>query len=192
VTFATVALLVAGCVSLPGLPGSDKVPPRRYLLQPAVDQCTAGDRAISLSIVKVGAGLNTDRVARRDARTGAFTFLKDVRWVDRTAAMLEQRLAEDLECRGFVVVTSHHSRLDHDQLVCEARAMNLVADAGRDRAEVSLSCLLFRDAASELAIQAAGSSDLSSWSADAAANAMSSAYRRAFEEMLAGLPGASP
>ena len=77
-TTTLLAVTLVGCMTLPG---SDTPPPRRYMLQGEGGSCSEGLGIISLSVVRVGAGLNSDRVARRDAETGAFSVLKDVRWV---------------------------------------------------------------------------------------------------------------
>jgi ABC-type uncharacterized transport system auxiliary subunit len=182
-------LLLSACISLPG---SEDVPPVRYMLQPAGSDCAHGQTPLGLSVVKVGSGLNTDRIARRDASTGKFTYLKEVRWVDRTGSMMEQRLAEDLECRGYTVITSHRSRLSHAELVCEVRAMNLVRDSSGDSAEVALSCFYFDPGTkSEIALQASGSGALQSWSAPQAAAAASAGYRQTFDKLVSQLPGAT-
>ena len=53
ILFASLALV--GCVDLPG---SDSGPVLRYDLQPAATDCSDGDTPLSLSVVKVGAGIN--------------------------------------------------------------------------------------------------------------------------------------
>jgi len=181
------ALLLGGCVSLPG---SDNMPPQRYMLQGPDSSCEAGARPLAVSVVKVGAGLATERIAQRDARTGEYTYLRGVRWVDQAGAMLEQRLAADLECRGYTVLTSHRQTLSQDQLVCEVRSLNLVDHRGDEHsAEVSLSCLYIKAAAREdIAIQARGQSTLQSWSADHATAAVGDAYGQALAALVAALP----
>jgi ABC-type uncharacterized transport system auxiliary subunit len=140
-------------------------------------------------VIKVNAGLGTDRIARRDDLTGEITYLKQVRWTDTLGLMLEQRLAADLECRGYTVITSHHRRLSSDQLVCEVRALNLVTGAGGDSAEVGLSCVYFTaETGKELALKSHHQSQLRSWRADDAVAAASDAYRQVFAELLTELP----
>ncbi len=186
-------LLLPACVTLPG---SEAGTTSRYLLKGPVGECETGATPLALSIVRVNAGLDTSRIARRDAHSGEYSYLKNVRWVEEVAAMMEQRLATDLECRGYTVLTSHHSKLSYDRLVCEVRALNLVEgdgdrveDRGGDRAEVGLSCVYFRAGAKkDIAIRSHHSSDLRSWSANDAVAAASDAYQRVFSELADALP----
>jgi ABC-type uncharacterized transport system auxiliary subunit len=181
--------LLPGCVELPG---ADSGTTTRYTLQgtsSGLESCDPPTATLKLSVVKVNAGLETDRIARRDARTGEITYLKQVRWIDTVSAMMEQRLAADLECRGYTVITSHHRRLSYDQLVCEVRALNLVAGAGGDQAEVGLSCIYFKAGTpEELALRSRHQSRLHSWRADDAVAAASDAYQQVFAELLTKLP----
>ena len=179
-------LALSACVSLPG---SETNPPSRYMLNGSGDDCESGERPLSLSVVKVGVGLDTDRIARRDARSGQYTYLKDVRWIDDVDVMVEQRLAADLECRGYAVLTGHHHKLSHDQMVCEVRALNLVEDNGTDTAEVGLSCLYFKAGGrEELALRAQHSRRLDNWSAADAVAATSDAYRQVLADLVEKLP----
>ena len=182
-------LLLSGCVELPG---ADTGTTTRYALQSAnsgAGSCEPATATLNLSVVKVNAGLETDRIARRDDHTGEITYLKQVRWIDTVGVMTGQRLAADLECRGYTVITSHHRRLSYDRLICEVRALNLVAGAGGDRAEVGLSCVYFKaETGEELALKAHHQSQLRSWRADDAVAATSDAYQQVFAELLAKLP----
>ena len=179
-------MLLSACVELPG---ADSGTTTRYMLQSANNgsgSCTSPTASLHLSVVKVGAGLDSDRIARRDAGTGEITYLKNVRWVDSVGVMLEQRLAADLECRGYTVITSHHRRLSQDQLICEVRALNLVADAGGNQAEVGLSCIFIKAGVSgELTLKSHHQSPLRSWRANDAATAASNAYQQVFADILA-------
>jgi ABC-type uncharacterized transport system auxiliary subunit len=151
--------------------------------------CAPATATLKLSVVKVNAGLETDRIARRDANTGEITYLKQVRWIDTAGLMMEQRLAADLECSGYTVVTSHHRRHSYDQLVCEVRALNLVAGAGGDKADVGLSCVYHKAGSRvELALKSRHQSPLRSWRADDAVAAASDAYRQVFAELLTKFP----
>ena len=179
-------LLLPACMTLPG---SDTSAPSRYMLQGPGGACDPGEKPLALSVVKVSAGLNTDRIARREERSGEYTYLKGVRWVDQAGAMLEQRLAADLECRGYTVLTSHHHKLSHDQMICEVRALNLVDGAGSNEAEVGLSCVYFRAGdTDEVTLRAYHRSRLRSWSADNAVAATSDAYQQVLSDILDALP----
>ena len=179
-------LLLPACMTLPG---SEAGTTSRYLLKGPAGECETGAAPLALSIVRVNAGLDTSRIARRDAHSGEYSYLKNVRWVEEVAAMMEQRLATDLECRGYIVLTSHHSKLSYDRLVCEVRSLNLVEGRGGDRAEVGLSCVYFRAGAKQdIAIRSHHSSDLRSWSANDAVAATSDAYQRVFSELADALP----
>jgi ABC-type uncharacterized transport system auxiliary subunit len=183
--------ILLSCLLLPAcmtLPGSDVGTTSRYMLKSPVNDCTAGERPLALSVTSVSAGLDTNRIARRDDRSGEFSYLKNVRWVAELAPMMEQRLAGDLECRGFTVLTSHHGKLSYERLVCEVRALNLIEDGGGDQAEVGLSCLYFRPGTkSEVAVRSYHSAGLRSWSADDAVAAMSDAYRQVFKDLSQAL-----
>jgi ABC-type uncharacterized transport system auxiliary subunit len=172
---------LAGCLSLPGS-GNDPIV--RYGLQTSDLSCNTGRGTLGLSIAKLGSGLDTDRVARRNANSGEITYLQSVRWVDRVGVMLEQRMAADLECLGHTVITSHHSKLNHDNLVCEVRAFNLLVDGSNDMAEVGLSCVLFVAAGDgDINIQSRHSSPMHSWSASSATAAIGSSYEKVLQEL---------
>lgn len=181
-------LLISGCVSLPG---SESQPSSRYDLSgtdTSAEPCKNNQQVLSLGIVRVGAGLDKNRIARRDADSGEITYLKGVRWAESSADLLEQRMANDLECTGYTVITSHRRNLDHQQLSCEVRRFNLVAAQGSNHAEVSLSCLVSGpDQKEELAVSGSGQHRLSDWSADAAVSAINAAYLIAFEKISAAL-----
>ncbi len=184
---ALVSLL--GCVSLPG---SDTTPSARYTLNSTTDNCGGPGTPLGLSVAKLGVGLDTDRIARRDSGTGEMTYLGNVRWVEPAGRMLEQRLANDLECKGYTIITSHHNTLSHDQLVCEVRAFNLIADAGNDGAEVGLSCVLFvASGDGDKNIRTLHKTTLSSWRASSATAAMSASYQRVLQDITTGLKSAS-
>ena len=178
-------VLLSACVSLPG---EDADPATRYMLQGPGQQCSAAGKPLALSIIKVSSGLDTDRVARRNASSGEMTYLQGVRWVERVGGMMEQRLAMDLECAGYAVITSHHSHLDNDKLVCEVRALNLVQAGGADTADVSLSCVQFRaHGKTQNTILVSRSSPLRSWSANNAMTAMSRSYATVFKDLSSRL-----
>ncbi len=178
---APASVLVA-CMSLPG---SDTPAASRYLLTSTDSGCNAGGKPLSLSVLRVNAGLDTDRIARLDADSGQLSYLKDVRWADQLGLMMEQQLAADLECRGFSVMSGHRHRLGQPRLLCEVRAFNLLED-DRDLAEVALSCMYSRDG-EDRSIIARHRAPLQRWSADAAVAALSEAYRAALDELVDGM-----
>ena len=179
-------LLLTACMTLPG---SDAGSTSRYMLKGPTDECQAGKTPLALNVLSVNAGLDTNRIARRNDRSGEYTYLKGVRWVEEVAPMMEQRLATDLECRGYTVLTSHHGKLSYDRLVCEVRALNLLEGGGGDWAEVGLSCVYFRAGSKEdITIRSQHSSKLRSWSAADAVAATSDAYRLVLADLAAELP----
>ncbi|MEP5763646.1 MAG: ABC-type transport auxiliary lipoprotein family protein [Halieaceae bacterium] len=182
--FLAVSLLAA-CMSLPG---SNSTPAARYMLSGKDANCSDGERPLSLTVTTVGAGLDSDRIARRNADTGEFYYLKGVSWIEATDSMVEQRLAADLECSGYTVITSHHRMLRQDQLVCEVRALNLLQSKGQNEAEVALSCVLFAVGSESLSLRVQQSAKLERWSTGAAVAALSRAYQQAFAELAARLP----
>lgn len=174
-------LLLSSCMSLPG---SESPLARQYLLQAEDASCTASSKILHLSVVKVAAGLDTDRIARMNRDTGEMDYLQGVRWVEEVGSMLEQRLAADLECRGFAVQTGHRTRLEHAQLQCEVRALNLVSTGSQDEAEVGLSCLYYRPGIEDSALIATAAVPLQRWSVKQAMTALSAAYDRASGELM--------
>jgi ABC-type uncharacterized transport system auxiliary subunit len=179
------SLLLSACVTLPG---EDAQPADRYMLNGPQQDCVGGGTPLILSIIKVSSGLNSDRIARRDVASGEFTYLQGVRWVDHSGNMLEQRLAKDLECKGYAVITSHHAQANNAQLVCEVRALNLMQAAGSDSAEVALSCVEFNSAGQEQnAILSSHSTPLRSWGIHDAMTAMAQSYARVLEDVGAQL-----
>lgn len=174
--------LLAACMTLPG---SDTPATSRYLLTNAQAGCETGGTPISLSVLRVNAGLDNDRIARLDARSGQLSYLKDVRWADQLGRLLEQQLATDLECRGFAVMSGHRHSLGQPRLLCEVRAFNLVQD-NRDQADVALSCVLQEDG-SDRSIITRHREPLARWSADAAVAALSEAYGRALDDLVAAM-----
>ena len=178
-------LFLSACVSLPG---EDEEPAARYMLNGPDQDCSSEGKPLILSIIKVSSGLDSERIATRDASTGQFTYLQGVRWVDRSGIMLEQRLAKDLECKGFSVITSHHAQLNNNQLVCEVRALNLVQSSDGNRAEVALSCIKFHSHGKKQdAIMASHSTPLRSWGINEAMDAMAESYARVLEELTSKL-----
>ncbi len=178
---APTALLVA-CMTLPG---SDTPASSRYLLTTAQADCMEGGMPISLSVLGVNAGLDNDRIARLNPRSGQLSYLKDVRWADQLGGLLEQRLAGDLECRGFAVMSGHRHSLGQPRLLCEVRAFNLL-ESDPELAEVALSCV-FQQADSDRSIISRHREPLARWSADAAVAALSQAYGRALDDLVAGM-----
>ena len=179
------APLLTSCMSLPG---SETEPSLHFDLPSPSANCSAGGTPLALTVAEVSPGLDSDRIARRAAATGEFTYLQDVRWVGRSAVVVEKALARDLECRGYTVLSGPQRRGSHDQLVCELRAFNLIDSGGRNAAEVGLSCLVFRQGAEDIAVVARGRSNVGTWSATSAVNALSDAYRQAVEKLLEPLP----
>lgn len=177
--------LLSACMTLPG---SGATPAGRYMLQGNDASCSGGDRPLSLTVTTVGAGLDSDRIARRNADSGEFSYLKGERWIEPTDSLVEQRLAADLECNGYTVITSHHRMLKQDQLVCEVRALNLLQSGGQNQAEVALSCVLFAVGSEPLSLRVEQSAKLERWSTGAAITALSKAYQQAFSELEAKLP----
>jgi ABC-type uncharacterized transport system auxiliary subunit len=181
----TLCVLLSACVTLPG---EGIEPAERYMLNAPQQQCVSDGRPLILSVIKVSSGLDSDRIARRDAGTGKFTYLQGVRWVDHSGNMLEQRLAKDLECKGYAVITSHHAQANNTQLVCEVRALNLVHSAGGDSAEVALSCVKFYTAGKQQnSILSSHTSTLRSWAIHDAMAAMAESYARVLEDVDAQL-----
>jgi ABC-type uncharacterized transport system auxiliary subunit len=178
-------MFLVSCVSLPG---ENATAAAQYMLKgPAMD-CRDDGQPLALRVIKVSAGLDSDRIARRDQGSGQFTYLRGVRWVDSAGAMLEQRLAGDLECKGFSVITSHHTQLNNDQLVCEVRALNLTASGGTDSADVALSCVLFKSGKRQQeTILTSHSSTLRSWAIDDAMDAMANSYAKVLEDLSSRL-----
>ena len=175
--------LLSACMTLPG---SDSPTVSRYLISGPDRSCESGGEPLSLSVVNVNAGLDNDRIARRDANSGEITYLKDVRWADQLGPLLEQQMAKDLECAGFAVLSGHHHRLGQKQMICEARAFNLVQN-GRDAAEVYLSCLFYRGKDDQVSLVIKQTADLDRWNADAAVAALSAAYASAMDELISGI-----
>lgn len=178
-------LFLSACVSIPG---ENIDPAARYMLKGPDENCTGSGPTLVLTVIKVSSGLDTDRVARRDAASGQFTYLQGVRWVDRSAGMLEQRLARDLECRGYSIITSHHAQLHNTRLVCEVRALNLVQTGGGDSAEVGLSCVKFLSGGKQQeTILASHTTPLRSWSTSNAMAAMAESYASVLDGLVSGL-----
>jgi ABC-type uncharacterized transport system auxiliary subunit len=178
------AALSGGCLTLPG---SDTPTPNRYALQGPAQACVAGERAIAVSVVQVAAGLDTDRIARVRESTGEFNYLRDLRWVDSAGAMMEQRLAADLECRGFVVQTGHRTRAGQSELLCELRALQLQDTGESNQAVVALSCMYRGDKGAERALVESAREPLARWNATAAVQALGVAYAAVFENLFAAL-----
>ena len=175
--------LLSACMTLPG---SDAPVFDRYTLKGPEESCAGGGEPLVLAVARVNVGLDSDRIARIDSDTGEISYLKDVRWADQADIMVEQRLARDLECEGFTVLSSHHHKLGQDQLICELRALNLVRSGSVNEAEVGLSCLLYRDG-EELPVVTNQRVRLDRWSATSAVSAMSAAYQAALSELLDAL-----
>ncbi len=180
---AALVLTLGGCVTLPG---SDTPATTRYQLQDAAGDCLAAKASLSLSVVRANAGLETERIARRDAGSGEITYLAGVRWADQLPSLLEQQLARDLECSGFAVMTGHHKTLGQSRLVCEVRAFNLVEN-GSDRAEAWLSCMYYPAEGEPRALVSRHSAALASWSADSAVAALSTAYGDTLGDIRRGI-----
>lgn len=178
----TPMLLLAACMTLPG---SDTPPTSRYLLTNAPGDCTVGGEALSLSVLRVNAGLDNDRIAVLDASSGELSFLKDVRWADELGMLLEQQLAGDLECHGYAVMSGHRHSLGQARLMCEARAFNLIRN-GSNQAEVALSCVLNRDD-DDRTIITRHTAPVARWSADDAVAALSKAYSEVLDDIVAGM-----
>jgi ABC-type uncharacterized transport system auxiliary subunit len=168
------------------LPGSDTPPTTRYLLHDATGDCRSAASPLSLSVVRANAGLETERIARRDRATGEVTYLAGVRWADQLPSLLEQQMARDLECSGFAVMTGHHKTLAQSRLVCEVRAFNLVEDGG-NRAEAWLSCMHYPANREPRALVSRHTAPLGRWSADSAVAALSEAYRAVLEDTVRGM-----
>ncbi|MEM0952812.1 MAG: ABC-type transport auxiliary lipoprotein family protein [Pseudomonadota bacterium] len=168
------------------LPGSDAPASKRYLLMSAEQRCQSSNTSLSLSIASMNAGLVTDRIALVDGDTGELQYLRGARWAVQANELLEQRLAEDLECAGFTVQSGHYQSLGQRRLVCEARALHL-----RDKsiAEVALSCIDTREGSTH-SVVSRHTAPVRPWSADAAVAALSQAYAATLEDVLALL--ASP
>lgn len=176
------AAFLGGCLSLPG---SDGNAPGRFALQGPSRTCVAGSRTIAVSIGQVAAGLNTDRIAQVQESTGAFSYLRGVRWVDSAGAMMEQRLASDLECRGFVVHTGHRTGVGQRELFCELRALELRETSVGNQAVVTLSCTYQADNGARQALVESAAKPLSRWSATVAVQTLGSAYADVFNKLYA-------
>jgi len=176
--------LLGGCLALPGSEGNT---PSRFALQGPDQSCVAGSRALAVSIGQVAAGLNNDRIARIHEATGEFSYLRDVRWVDSAGPMMEQRLASDMECRGFVVHTGHRTRAGQSELLCELRALELQETSDGNQAVVTLSCTFLGDNGAGQALVESAAEPLSRWSATAAVQALGAAYAAVFENLYAAI-----
>ncbi len=176
---------VGGCLSLPE--GSESVP-KLYSVLAAQSSCRPDSPGtLNIGVTRVGAGLNSDRIASISARSGEIVYLKDMRWAMNTQAVLEQRLAADLESAGFSVITSHHKLAHTPELSCEIRQFNLVENGGYS-AQVALSCVLYEPAQKDYrALQATASTSLSQLSGDAVVQAMSASYSEAFNQLCRAL-----
>lgn len=175
----------SGCVSLPE--GSGTVA-KHYSVLPADSSCKTGSPdTINIGISRVGAGLDSDRVASISASSGELVYIKDMRWATATQALLEQRIAADLESAGFSVTTSHHKLASTPELSCETRQFNLVENGGYS-AQVALSCVLYDPTQGDYqAVQVAASTPLPHLSGDTVAQAMSASYSQAFEQLCKAL-----
>ena len=180
------SIALSACVTLPG---SDSPSTARYLLRDAGGDCQPPTTALSLSVVQASAGLETERIARRNTETGEVTYLAGVRWADQLPSLLEQQMARDLECRGHAVMTGHHRTLGQSRLICEVRAFNLVKDGG-NQAEAWLSCMYYPAGAEPRALVSRHSAALSNWSADSAVAALSTAYGSVIEDIEQGIADA--
>jgi ABC-type uncharacterized transport system auxiliary subunit len=179
------ATLLTGCMTLPG---SDTPIASRFNLQGPQERCDAGGEALVLTVPTVNVGLGSDRIARRDIATGELSFLKDVRWAAEVDRLMEQRLARDLECNGFTVLSSHHHGLGQAQLVCEVRALNLVRDGDRNAAEVGLSCLYYpAGGGAERPFVSLQRESIDRWTAASAVAGISRAYQAVLGELLTEL-----
>jgi ABC-type uncharacterized transport system auxiliary subunit len=179
-----VTILMGGCLALPGSEGNT---PSRFALQGPDQSCVAGNRALAVSIGQVAAGLNNDRIARIHEATGEFSYLRDVRWVDSAGSMMEQRLASDMECRGFVVQTGHRTRAGQSELLCELRALELQETRDGNQAVVTLSCTFWGNGGAGQALVESAAEPLSRWSATAAVQALGTAYAAVFENLYAAI-----
>jgi ABC-type uncharacterized transport system auxiliary subunit len=175
---------MGGCLALPGSEGNT---PSRFALQGPAQSCVAGSRVLAVSIGQVAAGLNNDRIARIQQATGEFSYLRDVRWVDSAGPMMEQRLASDIECRGFVVHTGHRTRAGQSELLCELRALELQETSDGNQAVVTLSCTFLGDNGAGQALVESAAEPLSRWSATAAVKALGTAYAAVFENLYAAI-----
>jgi ABC-type uncharacterized transport system auxiliary subunit len=175
-------ILLGGCVDLPG---SDPTEVNRFALLGPQGSCSHGKHALALSIVSVGSGLENDRVAQLNEQTGELTYLKGLRWAQSLGSMLEQRMAADLECAGFIVQTGHHSRLGRSQLLCEVRALNLVTAVSVNKADVAISCL-YQESNSlpERALIESARVPLEHWSKKEAMRGLSQAYQQTFQSLV--------
>lgn len=185
---ATLALgttITAGCVSLPG---EDATASKRFRLK-AGDSgaCQRAEQPLKLSVIQVAAGLDNDRVARLNANTGEITYLKDLRWVTSVSSLVEQGLAEVLECAGYAVQTGHRSKLGSDRLECEVRALNLTQNDATDRASVGLSCLYTVQGSQDSVFTIESSSPLQRWNVNEAMAAFGLAFSEASKELVQAL-----
>ena len=179
-----ITALLGGCLTLPGSEGN---PPSRFALQGPTQACVAGSRALSVSIGRTASGLNTDRIARLKEATGEFNYLRGVRWVESAGAMMEQRLASDLECRGFVVHTGHRTGASQSELLCELRALQAQDTSQGNQALVTLSCTYRADNGAVQALVESAEKPLPQWSATAVVQALGAAYREVFEDLYTAL-----
>ncbi len=178
--------LLPACINLPG--SEDPAPVRYGLPGPSTD-CTRGNDLLGLSVTQVASGLASDRIALVETASGEVTYLRNLRWVDTAGAMLEQRLATDLECRGRVVQVGHRPRAEQDHLVCEVRALNLVRDASGEHATVALSCFYRGANGGEHSLLPSAEVPVASWNGDAAVRALGRAYLAVFDALVEELPG---
>lgn len=167
-------LLLTGCVTLPG---AERVAERQFQLPWSEGDCEPGSRQLALSLIAAAPGLGTSHLWRRDASSGELQKLANVRWAAPQADMIRQRLAKDLECRGFAVSSNHQRSAGQQRLNCELRDMVVQRGAGGDHALLSLSCqLLGKDRQSSF--RASASNPLNDWNAIAAVRAMGQSYEQ--------------
>lgn len=131
--------------------------------------------------------MNTDRIPLVRQSTGEVSYLRDIRWVEGAGAMMEQRLASDLECRGLVVLTGHRTHAGQSELLCELRALELQESSTGNQAVVTLSCTYQAGEGTAKALVESARQPLTGWSATAAVQALAAAYSAVFEKLYAAI-----
>ncbi len=185
-TSAALLAISTSLVACMNLPGSDAPASKRYLLKAAMTQCETGDTKLSMSVAGMNAGLDSNRIALHNAASDELSYLRGARWAAQADVLLEQRMADDLECAGYSVQTGHHQSLGQRRLVCEVRAFSLVRSIEGDRAEVALSCVDSEGRNNRSSV-ARSSVALDSWSSDAAVAALGQAYAVVLSRVLEAL-----
>ncbi|MCR8921302.1 ABC-type transport auxiliary lipoprotein family protein [Dasania sp. GY-MA-18] len=176
------ASTLAGCINLPA---QNDAPPQHYSLLAAQGDCQANTRAtIKLAVTRVASGLDSDRLIQISKHNGELRYLSNMRWPNNTQALLEQRLAQDLESAGFSIITSHQQLASTPQLYCELRSLNLLSQEQANNAVFALSCNLYQpEKKSQHSIAVNEQVALTSMNTHSISVALSNSYQLGFQQL---------